>query len=280
LLIFKRMPSADLYIVAAGNGSRMNANLPKALVPIIDEPCLTSTLQQVAHKFRRVFLITNILAGEAWCSYLRELETSYPELAGLVVELPIKSGLGDGHATLAGLLAAERENKNALAHEIVLAWGDVFFSHAEIIDELLARPLGGSGLLPAVHESEPYVSLLVDEDMRCTAADFSKYGEKHSAGFHDQSVFRFSRVTLKASLIAVHNALWKGCRYITPSGEFSFLYSFHQLYNSGDPALVYETRYPTLSFNTVDEVSAIQREVAGRWKRNRLRRDSGHIQNC
>ena len=58
-----------------------------------------------------------------------------------------------------------------------------------------------------------------------------------NAGLHDQSVFEISRITSKASLGAVHNALWKGCRYITPSGELSLLYSFHQLNNSWDPAL-------------------------------------------
>jgi bifunctional N-acetylglucosamine-1-phosphate-uridyltransferase/glucosamine-1-phosphate-acetyltransferase GlmU-like protein len=265
------MATADLYIVAAGNGSRMNASLPKALVPITSEPCLTTTLQQIGRKFGRVFVITNVLARDAWVNYLRHLESNYPQLSSRVIQLPIRSGLGDGHATLQGLLAAEATNEPTLAEEVVVAWGDVFFPHAEIIDELLAQPLPGAGLLPAVHETAPYVALLVDEQMRCISADFSKYGEVNATGFHDQSVFRFSRTALKESLRAIHNALWKGHRYITPSGELSLLYSFHQLYNSGNPLLVYETRYPTLSFNTVEEVRAIQAEINEQWDM-RLRR--------
>jgi bifunctional N-acetylglucosamine-1-phosphate-uridyltransferase/glucosamine-1-phosphate-acetyltransferase GlmU-like protein len=261
------MTTADLYIVAAGNGSRMSAELPKALVPITDEPCLTSTLQQIGEKFRKVFVVTNVLARESWQAYFQNLKVNHPKLAGCTVNLQIESGLGDGHATLHGLIAAEEvEGAAALAQDIVVAWGDVFFPHAELIDELLAAVLAGSGLFPAVHEKHPYVALLVNEFMQCVSADFSKYGETHAVGYHDQSVFRFSRPRLMTSLSQIHSALWKGRRYITPGGELSLLYSFHQLFNAGTPAYVYETRYPTLSFNTVEEVAGIQREISARWK--------------
>jgi len=268
------MATADLYIVAAGNGSRMNAKLPKALVPITDEPCLTSNLQQIGEKFRRVFIVTNVRASEAWQEYFAALDANYPELANRIVNLPIESGLGDGHATLHGLRAAEAAEGGALAEDIIVAWGDVFFKHAETIDELLMACLAGSGLLPAVHEDNPYVALLVNEHMQCVSADFAKYGESHNAGLHDQSVFRFRRHRLMTSLGEIHNALWKGRRYITPGGELSLLYSFHQLFNSGNPAYVYETRYPTLSFNTVDEVASIQREISTQWKNRSHARSS------
>ena len=264
------MRTADLYIVAAGNGSRMNAKLPKALVPITDEPCLTTTIQQIGHKFRKVFVITDIRAGEAWEGYFQHLEAELPELASCVVHLPIRSGLGDGHATLNGLLAAEQACNGKLSEDVVVAWGDVFFPKAQLIDELLAIVPAGSGLVPAVHENNPYVSLLVNDQMQCVSADFSKYEENCSSGFHDQSVFRFSRERLRASLQILHSALWKGRRYIAPNGELSLLYSFHQLYNSGDPAYVYETKNPTLSFNTVEEVAEIQRGIGARWKHRLL----------
>jgi bifunctional N-acetylglucosamine-1-phosphate-uridyltransferase/glucosamine-1-phosphate-acetyltransferase GlmU-like protein len=273
------MITADLYIVAAGNGSRMNVKLPKALVPITDEPCLTTTLQQISDKFRRVFVITNVLAREAWQDYFGTLEVEYPELASRIINLPIVSGLGDGHATLNGLIAAEEaEGAIALAQDIVVAWGDVFFQYAEIIDELLTARPAGSGLLPAVHEQNPYVALLVNEQMQCVSADFAKLGESHTAGFHDQSVFRFSRHRLKMSLAEIHNALWKGRCYISPGGELSLLYSFHQLFNAGCPAYVYKTNYPTLSFNTVEEVASIQREISARWSnRNRGKRSANAL---
>lgn len=267
------MLSADLYIIAAGNGSRIKVNVPKALVPIIDDPCLTTTLQQVGQRFRRVFVVTNSLVQDQWRAYFESLEISYPELTESLVNLPIRSGLGDGHATLHALEAAEKLEGRALADDVVIAWGDVFFPSGALIDELLSAFLRGSGLLPAVYESNPYVALLVDEEMRCIAADFSKHGETHSEGFHDQSVFRFQLSQLKGVLGDLHRALWKGGRYMTPGGELSLLYSFHHLYNSGTPAYVYETEHQTLSFNTVDEVSAIQAELRSRWLRERESRN-------
>src|SRR5438552_17060854 len=102
----KRTTEADLYIIAAGNGSRLKAGVPKALVPITSEPCLNSTLQQIGSKFRRVFIATNIRANLQWKSYFLNLESTYPELAEPVVNLPIESGLGDGHATLQALIMA------------------------------------------------------------------------------------------------------------------------------------------------------------------------------
>jgi hypothetical protein len=213
-----------------------------------------------------VFVVTNVLVQDQWHHYFQELEANYPELAKLVLNLPITSGLGDGHATLQGFLAAERLKAAALSQDVVIAWGDVFFPDAEIIDELLSIVPLGSGLLPAVRESHPYVSLLVDERMRCVSADFSKHGEYHSTGLHDQSVFRFSLPVLRASLRELHNALWKNGRYLSPGGELSLLYSFHQLYNSSDPAYVYETEHPTFNFNTIEEVVDIQLEISNRWK--------------
>lgn len=267
------MVAADLYIIAAGDGSRLRANVPKALIPITDEPCLTTTLQQIGRKFRNVFVVTNVLVRDQWQAYFQSLEQTYPELRTLVTELPIKSGLGDGHATLEGLLAAERLDAMSPCNDVVISWGDVFFPDARIIDELLSQPLRGSGLLPAVHERNPYVSLLVDDMMRCMAADFSKHGETHLTGYHDQSVFRFSFSRIKDSLSDLHRTLWKNGRYLTPGGELSLLYTFHHLYNCFSPAYVYSTRHPTLSFNTIEEVSAIQREISSNWnEQNKLER--------
>ncbi len=260
------MSNSDLYIIAAGNGSRMRANVPKALVPISGEPNLTTTLQQIGHKFGKVFVVTNVLVQDQWHFYFQGLRADYPELEATVLNVPIQSGFGDGHATLQAIFAAERMKQTTPSQDVVVAWGDVFFPNAEIIDELLGFLPKGSGILPVIRERDPYVALVVDEKMQCVSADFSKHGERHPEGLHDQSVFRFSLCHLKASLWELHKALWKNGRYIAPGGELSLLYSFHQLYNAGVPAYVYETDYPTLSFNTIEDVAVIQREISARWR--------------
>lgn len=268
---------SDLYIIAAGLGSRMKVDMPKALIPISNGiPCLTTTLQQIGHKFENVFVVWNKSIPRPWQDYFDELIKSYPELAKNVKSIPIESGLGDGHAVLQALKETQTRiapyNGNngieyVLSDDIVIAWGDVFFPQEEIIDELLCSgpPHTVVGIIPAVREDSPYVTLLTDEHMNCMSADFSKYGENHPTGFHDQSVFRFNRNYLLNALAHLHDAFWKNGRYITQGGELSLLYTFHQFYNAGCRLRVYETNYPTLSFNDLSEVASIQQEISTKW---------------
>jgi NDP-sugar pyrophosphorylase family protein len=256
----------DLYIIAAGKGSRMGSNIPKALIPIAGgEPCLTSTLKRIGHKFNNVFIVVNIDIIDVWSKYLyNEVDYNGYELDDIknVVLIPIKSGLGDGHAVKVALDKAPiLKTHYPLSEDIVVCWGDVFFEDGNIIDELLSRRLEGAGLIPGVRENNPYVTLFVDGDMKCLAADFSKYGENHPTGFHDQSVFRFDRHCLLNALERLDAAYWKNGRYMTPGGELSLLYTFHYLFNSDNPMYVYETDYPTKSFNTISEVESIQLEI-------------------
>lgn len=254
------MHDSDLYTVAAGNGSRLRADLPKALVPILEEPCLTTTLTLVSHKFRRVFIITNVVVQNLWSTYFGELGTVQPELAKRIVNVPITSGLGDGHATLHGMLAAERTERTVVASDVVIMWGDAFLPSGDLLDELLSIPNDGSGVVPARMENNPYVCLRVNQQMQCVAADFSKYGERHPTGWHDQSAFRFARLPLLGCLLELHRCLWKYDRYLSPGGELPLLYAFHSMYNAGRAVQVYETSEATRSFNTNEEVYQIRRE--------------------
>jgi molybdopterin-guanine dinucleotide biosynthesis protein A len=255
------MRNTDLYVIAAGNGSRINSDVPKALIAIGGEPCLTNTLRLIGGHFRTIFVVTNALMRDNWDPYFRQLSSSCPGLVGRVVNLPITSGMGDGHATLVALRAASEIRRSLVSQEVVVIWGDAYFINDRLIGELLAMEFRGSGLVPAIREYNPYVALLVDSGMRCVAADFSKYGETHASGLHDQSVFRFNRTRLLRSLQVLHECSWKNGRYNTASGELSLLFTFHQLYNSSDPVLVYETPNSTLTFNTQEEVLKIRRCV-------------------
>ena len=261
----------DLYIIAAGKGSRMGGSLPKALVPIFDgEPNITTTLKQAAGKFSNVFVVTNEQIQEDWAKYFATLPS---ELGQNVHQISITSGLGDGHAVLAAFSKVRHLNVPTIkqSEDVVICWGDAFIQYEETFTEILSKNLWqmtSSGVIPAVREENPYVTLLVDPSMKCRSADFSKYGESHPSGFHDQSLFRFKRESLINALVALNCALWKNGRYMTPGNELSLLYAFHYLYNIGDAASVFETDYPTLSFNTPDEVASIQKEISEKWKRS------------
>lgn len=253
----------DLFIIAAGIGSRMNTALPKALVPIEDGiPNITTTLQQIGHKFNQVYIVINEKAVDVWDDYFCETRQKYPELLTNVQAIDIKSGLGDGHAVMSALDAISGNCRE----DIIVCWGDVFICDPRIIDELQADLDNKSGAVAAVYKKDPYVTLITDENKNIVRADFSKNGEHHCEGFHDQSIFRFKRECLRSSLLSLHRALKKNDdKYMTSNGELSLLHVFHFLYHSQKPCTVIETQYPTMGFNTVEEVSSIQKEISGQW---------------
>lgn len=260
--------SVNLYIIAAGKGSRMGGTLPKALVPINEnEPNITTILKQTAGKFNHRYVVINERVSNAWAQYIADnTATGFLDDVSFI---SIASGLGDGHAVLTAL----GQNAPELTKEVVIMWGDVFLQHSETIDEILSKHLSlttASGYIPSAMEQSPYVTLLTDAANKIISADFSKYGECHPSGWHDQSIFYFKRDVLVQALSSLHAALWKNGRYITPGGELSMLYAFHYLYNSDQAAVVYETDYPTLSFNTPQEVASIQKEIQEKWNKRQF----------
>lgn len=265
--------ASDLYIIAAGKGSRMGGSLPKALVPIANgEPNITTTLKQAAGKFQNIFVVINEQEEiqNQWLTYFANAKEDR-DLMRNVYPVAITSGLGDGHAVLAAFSAANNYEfyDNPPSNDVVICWGDAFIQSEETFKEILSKRLqvsSASGVIPAVNEQNPYVTLLVDPALKCRSADFSKYGESHPSGWHDQSIFRFKKEPLVNALVALNCALWKNGRYMTPGNELSLLYAFHYLYNINEAAVVYETDYPTLSFNTPSEVASIQEEISKKWK--------------
>lgn len=262
----------DLYIIAAGKGSRMGGDVPKALVPITDQPNIVNTLEQASGKFGNIFIVVNEdpLIDNQWREWIIKLIETEPELASNVFLRPIISGLGDGHATLAGLVYAGNmiQNPNIIpSDDVVICWGDAFIQHSETFDEILRDPrIKGRGYVPVVPEENPYVNIHVSGDI-ITGASFSKLGETSETGLHDQSIFRFDRNLLVAALSDLNNAFWRNDKYMTPNGELSLLYTFHYITNSGIGLLRhYYTQYPTLSFNTPEEVASIQQEIHEKWK--------------
>ena len=269
----------DLYIIAAGKGSRMGGSVPKALLPISNGiPNITTTLQQAYSQFGNIFIVGNTAVSDQWDNYYLTEKERFPylfasnqNLNAKVKFLFISSGLGDGHAVMQAL--EQSKKYRGISDDVVICWGDAFIEHSGTFSELLQvvrqkkrKSSRLSGVAPAVMEENPYVTLLVNSDMQCMSADFSKYGENHQNGFHDQSVFYFKKDVLEYALSNLHLSYWKNGRYITQGGELSLLYVFHYFYNTGNPCEVYETQYPTLGFNTPDEVASIQREIEIKWR--------------
>lgn len=240
----------NLFIIAAGNSSRMMAHVPKPLLDVGGEKNISRTIRLLSDKFDKVYVVTNKAVDAIWSKYFESVTQKN------VIKLAIPSGLGDGHALKQGFNASLM---HSISNEIVVMWADTFLRDAEIVDELLdfEIPEDCAGVMPVVMEQQPYVTVLCDSNMNVTGVDSSKHGNTHASGWHDQSMFKFNAADLNRELNVVHTVHWKGNQYL--NGELSLqLHLFHYLHNIGKPMLAFETSSAVQSFNTPEELAAIE----------------------
>lgn len=255
----------DLLIIAAGNGTRMgNISVPKALVNINGIPNLENTLNQVDGIFRNVYIVSNKQNVDKFDSFAGKYIGCHPEYNGKIRVVAIDSGKGDGHAVMEAMKQIQKIFIDELTEKFFVLWGDAYISNNCIFDECISfdklydvKPM----LVPVVKEENPYVTFLTDNDMKCISVDFSKRGEKHASGFHDQCIFLCCKTCLENSLDVLNAAYYKNGRYITDSGELTFLYLIHYFYNIDYAAIAIVTDCPQLSFNTPEEVKQIEEKT-------------------
>lgn len=242
----------ELIIIAAGNGKRMgNISVPKVLYPVNGMPNLQRILNAAndAGIFDSVYVVIKESAENDFVDYFHK----HPSEVDVHLT-SINSGYGDGHAIMEALSQIGATDDNA-----IVVWGDVYIENGMIFKELVSyEDQCFNVIVPVCKEESPYVTILADQDMNVIGADFSKLGEKHFEGLHDQSVFMINKNAALEALQTMHNVLWKNGRYISESKELNFLHAMHYLYNFDEPATCYITEYPTKSFNSIDEVKQIE----------------------
>lgn len=247
----------ELIIIAAGNGKRMgNISVPKVLYPVNGVPNLKRILDNAIESgvIHKVYIAVKDAAYDDFEKYL--IDNPF-KISTVIV--PIQSGLGDGHAILNTLDQMVTFDKTI--DKAIVMWGDAYIEHSSIFNELCKLDHETDPVLvPVVKEDNPYVTILIDDTMAVMSADFSKLGEKHLRGLHDQSIFMINKNVVLETLRTLHNVLWKNGRYISESRELNFLHAFHFMYNIGRPARCYITEYPTKSFNSIDEVKQIEQQ--------------------
>lgn len=247
----------DLIIVAAGDGKRMGAiTVPKVLYPVNGQPNLDRIIQHAKSSgvFNKINVIIKKTAQKQFEQHISENNLENIHL------VPIDSGLGDGHALMSGLFQIEYNCSN----KQIVIWGDAYLESDDIFKELSNIDSEDAAIMvPVVYENNPYVTILTNERFEIISADFSKLGETHNSGLHDQSVFLISKNIVADCLHNMHCAIWKNGRYITESKELNFLHLFHYLYNINEPAKCYITEYPTKSFNSIEEVINIEKGEYG-----------------
>lgn len=238
----------DLFIVAAGKGTRMGSSIPKALMEIDGTPNVLNTIEKALPYYDRIFVVTNRDIQREWDHFFTHIcPKEYP-----VFNIAIESGLGDGHAVM---VALEQDWAAAWSADISIVWGDAYIPDDKMFAELLSRTQ--DNCLPVQWEDNPYVAIMGYSWM-ASHAKFSKYGETENTGYHDQSMFRFDLITLIEALNNLHCCFWKHDKYITASGELSLLFVLHYLSNKNRTMHCYETKYGVHGFNTPQELHELK----------------------
>ena len=223
-----------IYFIAAGKGSRMKSDLPKALHDVNGEPNLVRNVKLLKEDYRVV-----VNRGQF------KLFSEYVPAKNI---LEIDSGLGSGHAIM----------QIPLKDNDIVIWGDAVIVDPKIIDEIK----GQDGFaIPLKRVKNPYVNFLCDKNLKVQETLFAKYGETSKTGLQDCCIFKVTQKS-RQQLEDLHNAIWKG-RYITESNEFEYLYLMHYKFNINDPANGYITEYPNAieSYNTKEELNKIEKKI-------------------
>ncbi len=256
----------DILIVAAGNGTRMGENsLPKILTPINGIPNIQHSIEKISKckEIGKIFIITNKRNRDIISKEVDKMIPYYGhDLIDAIFIIEIESGRGDGHAILEGYKLIEKKHK--LTEMIFIIWGDAYLTSNNIFVDCVTeyrktpkRPM----YVPVINEKNPYVTFIVDKEMNSIAADFSKRGENHLTGFHDQCVFLCDTKKIIGGLNALNSSYLKNGRYITESGELTFLYLIHYFYNINTLVKAFITDSPVLSFNTLSDVIELEKRL-------------------
>ena len=238
----------DLFIVAAGKGTRMGSNIPKALMEIDGIPNVLNTIEKALPYYDRIFVVTNVDIQREWDHFFTHVcPQEYP-----VFNIAIESGLGDGHAVM---MALKQDDLLQFSSDISIVWGDAYIPDERMFGEMLSRR--HRNCLPVQWEDNPYVAIM-GYNFQAEYAKFSKYGENENKGYHDQSMFRFETSDLEYALQNLDCCFWKHDKYITASGELSLLFVLHFLANKNKPMMCYETQYGVHGFNTPQELHELK----------------------
>lgn len=229
------------FIIAAGNQTRFNSDVPKALSKIGDRTCLDVNIERLNKVCDTVYVVCSNEKIEYFKDY------NY---------IAIKSGQGCGDAIMKALDKAEIK----IHDRCFIQWGD------SIIDESVYKALKRNMLkwsdvvVACRYEDNPYVKVNVSNNM-IYGIDFSKYGEVSGSGFHDLSVFYGRADTILRYCNEFYNIFYNIDHYSHIHGnEFNFLDLFNDTAIMGN-IVKFEDNIKSYSFNTEEEYNEMIEEL-------------------
>lgn len=229
------------FIIAAGNQTRFNSEIPKALSPLNNGTCLDYTINTMSKVCDEVYVV---------CSEEKEKYFNHYD------SIPIKSGLGCGDAILKTLRKFNFNDDDLC----FIQWGDSILED-RIYTYLKKHSYEDSDInIVCRFEHNPYVKLLSSNFNRHVDIYFSKYKEVHGDGLHDLSLFYGSpKQILKYCEIFYGKYFVKDTYKHKHGNEFNFL----DIMNETDiiASVIIMNKVKSYSFNTEDEYKQMLQEI-------------------
>ena len=178
-----------LIVPAAGLGSRLQASLPKAMVPVAGRPMIDHLLSACEPYIGA----TIVIAHPSFAASVREhLGKSWPQLPSSVVEQPAPTGMLD-----AILLAAPGVQASS-AQIMWIIWCDQVGVLPATLERLAAATASPSAppsmVIATVRRSDPYIHFERDGDGRIARVRQRREGDAMPAeGESDMGLFALSR---------------------------------------------------------------------------------------
>ena len=229
------------FIIAAGNQTRFNSSVPKALSKLGNKTCLDYTISKLENICDKVFVV---------CS--KDKENYFLNYNIISIE----SGLGCGDAILKTLRKFNFNSNDSC----FIQWGDSILED-KIYTHLKYHSYEDSDINIACRfEHNPYVKLLSSNFNKHIDVYFSKYKEVHGDGLHDLSLFYGNPLHILKYCEIFYNKFFTGESYKHKHGnEFNFL----DIMNETDiiASVVIMNKVKSYSFNTEDEYKQMTQEI-------------------
>jgi bifunctional UDP-N-acetylglucosamine pyrophosphorylase/glucosamine-1-phosphate N-acetyltransferase len=182
-----------LIVPAAGLGSRLRTDFPKALVLVNGKPMIDHVVDRFSPFVDRVVYVV----APAFGPRLREHLAGGAPLPWDIAEQPRPTGMLDA------ILAAAPAVEDSAAERVWVAWCDQVGVLPATLESLANAESGEAPSLvfPTVHRDEPYIHFVREPDGRISQVLQRREGDKMPArGESDMGVFSLSRATLLEAL--------------------------------------------------------------------------------
>lgn len=223
-------------IMCAGNQTRFELNIPKALVDINDEKLLDINIKNLNDYCDKVYVVVSNSNKEFFTNYDNTIE--------------ISSGLGCGDAVMKALRTLKLKKKDTC----YIIWGDSL--PTKNIYSSCISSYNGNVIVPCVKENTPYVQIVQKENDKLEIR-FSKFNDKIEKGYHDLCVFYGNAKEIYKHCEEFYIKFFVKDKYIHKHNEFSFLDIFNDTDIKGN--IVELDNATSHSFNTLDELKDMLR---------------------